>query len=921
MFKDFWERLREGLHKFFSKRYLVLGVFLIPLLLILVSRFFFLQVIRGEDYLEKYQNTTRKEISIPAIRGNIYDVNGKLLAGNQIVYHVTLTDENYYTKSDGAFNEMLLRLIGLLEKYDVETVKSLPVTVNAAGIYQYSGSGAKIRTFIRDVYGKKRIDERAQKGEDAYLDSCETVMNYLTRYLYNFSSKWPKAETLTKEEVLKICHIRYALSQTAYTRYISTKIATDVSETVRAAILESQNDLYGVNVEEAVNRVYYNAECFSSVLGYVGSITTEEIEELNAQGGDYIAGDVIGKEGIEAAYESNLQGEKGKKLIYVNSTGMILYEEILEEPKKGNDVYLSIDADTTVAAYHIVEQQLAGVVYNHLYEGKDYDPEEAYENDEYKIPIRAVYFQMINNNILDISRFDDSTESAEQRMEQKRVGRKSEVLGYLSNYLESRTALPIAKEEKYDQAYIRYLYTYLTAEGYLDTSLIDTKSELYRDYKNGDISFPYFLTEALKAGWADLSALGGENRYDTVESCYALLRSVLLSALQVNYGDFDKLIYDELIHEDRISGCEVALALFSQGILKDDPEARELLTADTNDAAFLFFQSKIQSMELTPAQIALDPCSAGVVITNPNSGELRAVVSYPGYDSNRINDSAYYAMLLQDQSSPLYSRATQSRLAPGSTFKMVTSTAALEGGYVRPDETIVCEGIFDKLDHPRCWIYRLEAGFHGHMNVISALGQSCNCFFYECGYRFSQNKDGLYSPSQGVNVINDYAKMYGFGSLTGIETAENISVLTNELPVTSAIGQGTNAFTTISVARYVTAIASSGNVYEFKYLNRIEDNDGNVIMSYTPAVLNHLNFKQSTWDFLHQGMYMVVHDGGSRNGDFAALRYQYAGKSGTAQENRLRAEQVGGQAVLGRQIKSPTPWLTGRHGYDPTSKR
>lgn len=891
MFKDFFEKLGKNLQKFFKNRTLVLGVVLAILGGIVIVRLFDLQLIKGNDYLEKYMNTTKKEVSIPAMRGNIYDRKGKLLAGNRVVYNVTVSDENQYTKGNGDFNEMLLRLIVLMEKYNVETVKSLPVTIGSDGKFAYDGSESKVRRFIRDVYSADYIEEQAEKDVDVYAFDAEKVMGYLMKNLYNFSSKWKGAADVSKEHALKICNIRYSLAATAFTRYISTVVAADVGQNVQAAVLESRGELLGVAVEETYERDYKDSECFSSVLGYVGSITTEEIEELNASGGNYIAGDVIGKEGIESAYESYLQGTKGKKLIYVNSTGMVLHEEILEEPTQGNDVYLSIDADMTVAVYNIIEQQLAGVIVAHLYNGTDYDPMVAYEKSEYLIPIRDVYFQMINNNILSMKDFSaEKAGTMEKRLDRKRADRKKAVIERLKRYLENSETGKVSEEDEYMQQYIRYFYTFLSEEGYLLGSEIDTSDEHFVAWKEGECGFPEFIKYALGAGWVDMQKIGDKDRYNSVDSCYAFLTDYAIDGISRDYGEFDKLIYDELIHRDEILGTEIGMILFDQEILAKDEEAYETLKNGNNDTAFEFFREKITSMELTPSQIALDPCSAGLCLTDPTTGSLLACVTYPGYDSNQINNNAYYMKLLTDQSSPLYSRATQSRLAPGSTFKMITSIAALEGGYFKMDETYRCEGIFDKLDHPRCWIYRLQNGAHGNVDVVGAIGNSCNCFFYECGYRFSMNAKGQYSPSTGIGVLNHYAEMFGFGTLTGIETSENVSVLTNELPITSSIGQGTYAFTTISLARYVTAIASSGDVYEFKFLNHIEDRNGKVLLEYTPVVKNHLNFSESTWQRIHLGMYTVVHEGGSRNGDFASLRYNYASKSGSAQENRLRAE-------------------------------
>ena len=890
MFTEGWNKFKKGLAGFFKNRTAVLGVLLIPLFIILIVRLFQLQIVRGDEYYEDYVNTTRKEVSIPAIRGNIYDRNGVLLAGNKVVYNVTLTDGNYYTRSNGAFNEMIISLIELLEKYDSDIVKVLPVDLDEHGNYVYSGTESRVRSLIRDVYGTKRIAELKEEGIDAYEFPADTVMKQL-KTLYNFNARWPRAEEVSDELALKICNIRYALAATAYTRYISTPISLDVTPETQAAVLESQNKLRGVNVEESMERIYYNSECFSSILGYVGSITSEEIDELNAMGGDYIAGDVIGKEGIESAYESYLQGTKGSKTIYVNSTGMILHEEVTQEPVQGEDIYLSIDADITIAAYNVIEQQLAGIIVNHLYAGTDYDPMVAYENAKYLTPIRDVYYQMISNNILSTEAFaKDSASRAEKSMYQKMSRRKQEVISDLETYLVSRSSEPLIDMDKYQRAYIEDLYKRLLSVGYLKTSDGFDQDESVKAFRDGLTSFPQFLLYALANGYADLSVLDEENRYHTVDECYGFVTRYLLDEVSADFSSLDTLIYDELIHNDVIGGCEVGLALFSQGVLKEDEEAIARLETGTQDTAFDFFEEKITSMELTPGEIALDPCSAGLVLTDPNTGNLLAVVSYPGFDSNRINDYSYYSRLLSDQSSPLYSRATQTRLAPGSTFKMITTTAALEDGFLGEKEEIVCEGIFDKLDHPRCWIYRLNDGAHGPLDIVHAIGQSCNCFFYELGYRFSENEDKLYSAQKGIAKLNEYAEIYGFGTPTGIETNENVSELTTELPVTSAIGQGTYAFTTISLARYVTAIASNGNVYDFKLMDHITYPGGTTVESHTPEVVRSLDFAPSTWDILHEGMYTVVHEGGSRNGDFASLRNNYAAKSGSAQENRMRAE-------------------------------
>ena len=219
---------------------------------------------------------------------------------------------------------------------------------------------------------------------------------------------------------------------------------------------------------------------------------------------------------------------------------------------------------------------------------------------------------------------------------------------------------------------------------------------------------------------------------------------------------------------------------------------------------------------------------------------------------------------------------------------MITATAALQEGVVTSDELIECKGIFDKLDHPMCWIAReQEGGHHGELDTAGGLAMSCNCYFYELGYRLSLNEDNEYDSSVGIERLNQYAAMYGFGEATGIEIPENVSALTTEFPVTSAIGQGTNNFTTISLARYATCVATEGTLYRFLLLDRIADEDGRTILEGGPSIENRLDIPQHVWDVLHEGMYGVTHTG-SAAALFTDCEVEIAGKSGSAQENKLR---------------------------------
>ena len=162
-------------------------------------------------------------------------------------------------------------------------------------------------------------------------------------------------------------------------------------------------------------------------------------------------------------------------------------------------------------------------------------------------------------------------------------------------------------------------------------------------------------------------------------------------------------------------------------------------------SAFNFMVNLIRNLEITPAQLALDPYSASCVLTDVNTGEVRALVSYPSYDNNRLAngiDAEYYSRISsgEDLSRPM-SGVMRPRCVrrPVPPFKMVSSTAALMEHVIDLTTRIECPGIFTRFSdyQPRCW----KRSGHGSLNVSEAITNSCNVFFYEVGYQLGLNGD------------------------------------------------------------------------------------------------------------------------------------------------------------------------------------
>lgn len=897
MFKEIWEQVKEVLIGFFTSRLLPVGILFFAFFAILVARHFDLQIMHGAEYYDNYIEITQTTVTEDAPRGSIYDRNGVLLAYNEITYSITVKDVGVYTRN-GEMSSMAYRLVTLLERFDAEIESYLPVVVNEYGMYEYSGTEARIRQFIRDTYGlnTSKVEKMQQEGDDPYAYSAEKVMEYLRNERYKFEKYLTGKNGLannadiTKQQALDMCNIRYALAQNAYRKYVSAVVCEDVSPELQAAIMEHSDELQGVEIEEDTVRVYPYAECFAHVLGYTGAASEEELEILKGEDDSYESGDIIGKmgTGLEWVMETTLSGQKGTQTIYKDSTGLILDTAEEEEPIPGDDVYLSLDAELTQAVYDIIEEQLAGIVYDRLIQG-DFTATEDTLAEEFKISIKDVYFQMINNNVLSYTDFaSEDASSTEQNIQAKYQTYYDQVTAQIRSELLTLQASPQNGLSEELQGYMEYIYSFLTQKGMIMTDAIDSSEVVYQSWKEGTIGLRAFLLYCIENQWVDYSLVETDNQYSTTDEMLVALTDNLLALLAVDEG-FAKELYDDLIHQQVVTGSEICIALMEQEALALDEAAYERLLTGDEDFAYEFMREKIYNIEITPAQIALDPCSGSAVITDVDTGELLVLVTYPGYDINRLSgtiDAAYYRKLVKDLSQPFYNRATQTRLSPGSTYKMLTGIAGVLEGVIGKDELVDCQGVFEPTNQ-QCWIHREHGGVHGNVDLVTGLSNSCNCYFFEIGYRLSLDEEGTYNQQLGLERLAEYASMFGFDESTGVEIRENISRISDEYPVSSAIGQGTNNFTTIQMARYIEAIASRGNLYQYTLLDKITDYTGELKEDIAPEVIREIELSDALWDDVWEGMYQVLQSG-SAAGMCSDIEVEIVGKTGTTQENKLR---------------------------------
>lgn len=890
-----FEEFKENFFNMVTSRVFVLILVLICIGAIMINRIFDLQIVHGEEYLDSFQMKIMKERTIKGSRGCIYDRNGNLLAYNELAHSVTIEDVYESGRyKDLNLNTTIYKLINIIESNGDTISSDFKIVLDKNNRYTFTVEGTQLSRFLADVYGRTTIDKLEEKERTA---TAQEVVDYLcgwNRFRIGNYTDEDSSDTFipgngyTREEVLKILSIRYDMNNNSYQKYIATTVATDVSEETVAVVMENNAELEGVSIVEDTVRKYVDSIYFAHILGYTGKVSQDDLTALQEEYGEnaYDLNDTVGKLGIEKSMEGYLQGTKGSETIFVNSVGKVTETTNYVEPVAGNDVYLTIDKDLQIAAYKILEQKLASILYTNIINAKEFNTGDV-SSSNIKIPIYDVYYALINNNVIDTSHFAavDAGET-EKAVYEKYMERKASVFDTVRMELtETMTAYENLDMEY--QIYESYIAEMLYDNGIIVESRVDRTDATYIAWTTDEvISLKEYINYCIAMNWIDVTRLNLNSQYSDSEEIYMQIVDYIFEQLEDNL-DFTKRIYRFMIKKDVISGTQICKILLEQGLVDVNSEELEKFERGAI-SAYTFMMNRIQNLDITPAQLALDPHSASMVITDVNTGDVLALVSYPGYDNNKMANGVnaeYYSQLLNDQSTPLINYATRQMTAPGSTFKMVSATAGLMEGVITPYSTFTCTGRFENITPPpTCWIY---PGGHGSLNVTGGIRHSCNMFFYELGYRLGMTGD-TYSSEMGLTKLKAYADMYGLTETSGIEIEESSPQFATEDAVRAAIGQDNNSYSTVGIARYVTTVANSGTCYNLTLIDKITDHSGNLLEERSAEVRNTIDMDNSYWEAIHLGMRQVIEN----NAYYKDMEVNVAGKTGTAEENKRRANHA-----------------------------
>ena len=297
-----------------------LVILILLLLTVYLVALYKLQIIEGEANYNRSSELTNTERVVTAARGNIYDRYGRTLVSNEEAYNLKIDTDKLFANDDP--NSVILELVHMVQGYGDEYTDDLPITMTPP--FEYDPDMTAIqRTMLDAYYVRQEIDPNSTAVE---------LMSYM-RTRYNIDNSYSAEEMRIIAGVRYSINVRYAIPTADYI------FVEDASMKLISSIME--NKLVGIEVERAYSRKY-GTEYAAHILGYTGLMTQEEYEKYSLL--NYSTDAMVGKDGVEYAFENYLHGKDGKVIETRNSAGTVLATVYEEEPEPGNHVYLTIDS-------------------------------------------------------------------------------------------------------------------------------------------------------------------------------------------------------------------------------------------------------------------------------------------------------------------------------------------------------------------------------------------------------------------------------------------------------------------------------------------------------------------------------------------------------------------------------------------------
>ncbi|CAN5905203.1 penicillin-binding protein 2 [soil metagenome] len=423
---------------------------------------------------------------------------------------------------------------------------------------------------------------------------------------------------------------------------------------------------------------------------------------------------------------------------------------------------------------------------------------------------------------------------------------------------------------------------------------IEVQNEPYRYYPQGDLATHLVgymtqmtATEVDKLGSQGYDASELVGRYGLESAWENYLRGKMgieRYAVDAKGQRLDDKTAQSLIHGDRVVGAI--------------PGANLVLTIDAD-------LQRLAEKAVSNVQ------AAAVVIVEPKTGKIRALVSKPSFDPNTMTGHltrAEETLMMSDPRKPFIDKALRASYPPGSVFKFITTIAALEDGQAAEDESITCNGYYQLSKTT----FRCNAT-HGKLTLVGAIQHSCNVYFWELAQRI------------GLDRIANTARSFGFGMPTnlGINGDSSGRIPTKAwydkqgtykvgYATNAATGQGDVEVTVLQMAMAYATLANGGTLYVPQVVERVEASDGHVIVSYPPKVARDIKIPSDALEIWKRGMWKVANEAGGTAFDHGYSDFlPVMGKTGTAEVRTHHRKEDDERDVDGYHPSRSHAWFAG----------
>lgn len=863
-------------------RYKILIGIMIIVFVSIVVRLVYLQVFNYDEYKQRADTRSMRFLSEQAPRGKIYDSNGDILATNRQTYTLTFTEtdeskKNFYTTIDKVYAILKQNNQAILDNF------KLRIDENGKLYFDVSGDAEKLR-FLKDrglgdevkntLYKNKEGDLTAEEedkiDQELLKITPEQAFDYLVKEytLYdvlNPNEEEAKAYTKMKpEEITNIILKKYslqdirgymvvkdAIKMQSFSGYKPVTIAKDINKDTAFIFYQRLNDLPGIDVSIEPMRYYPYNELGASVLGYVASINGDQKAKYEARGYD-ASTDLIGKAGIEAAFENELKGVKGGTTVKVNSSGRKTDELYDLESYPGNNVHLTIDKDIQYSAETSMKY-LLDYLQNRNREGgvntknATRGAAVAIEVDTGKV-LALVSEPGFNPNEFAKGELDPAVakeyfQPDYEAFAQQLIARNG--LNKTVDDLFPKNSKTGVREDIYD-LYPKRFYNYatlgmvppgstfkaVTSVAALEEGVITPNSTVYANGENFGKPYPEIFGNN-PANWPrDRNYTGTADLYTALE--HSSNSYYFDSAVKMYYKNGGDPYGDGRYKKSSIEALDsIAKYAWQFGLGVDpnsDQRASTGIEVSENFGQVYNFESyKKQTISLMRFTL-VDSLEKGTFV-NSSSPEFPTV-------NIGVNDRDSKELATAKESIKKDIEDSLNKIGDGNPVDDKALTEALTKDFKN--------------------LYNIYPEYQESVKNFGGI----------------KAKDEDEKVDKAINLTVQKTVAWVIGDIAyQIVSPRNLT--------DSAIGQSISNFTPVQLASYVATLANGGTRYKTHLVDKITDAQGNLVEEFKPEVLNKVDMSKATLDAVKEGMRRVNAEG-SANSIMAQFPMATAGKTGTA---------------------------------------